>query len=253
MTSYAKAVKGSHGQFHKFQMCVASPVSISFPSFNMPVHGLRALGPLRDALAKEVNAATADYPDQLVIQMECAVENVSVSKIYTSIPSLGIGLNAFIASIFAWLFSWSIASTLCQFPHDVPTGIHLCYGSPNDTRIVTPSDVTPTVILANAIARRLKSKKRALSWLHIPFTESTESKQFSPLQKLQLSSSTVLYLGIVFNDGHNNNVQRLEEARKFTPKSLTIEGISTPCGMGRKTRQEAVCCMEEMHRLAEEF
>ncbi|KAI8616596.1 hypothetical protein BC830DRAFT_190017 [Chytriomyces sp. MP71] len=253
MPSYLKAMKSVFGHSVKYQMCIASPISISFPTYDMPFHGFNAIGPLRDALISEVNEAVEEYPGLLAVQIECAVENVTVSKIYTSVPALGIGLNAFIASIFAWLFSFSIAATICGFPEDVPTGLHLCYGSPNDTRIVTPPDVTPTVILANAIVSRLNSKKRSLSWLHIPFTESTESSQFAPLKGLQLPSTTQLYLGLVFHDSHDNNVKRLKEAQQFTPKNVTIEGVATPCGMGRKSQAEAIYCMQEMKKLAEEF
>ena len=120
-------------------------------------------------------------------------------------------------------------SRLCAaVPETVQLGFHLCYGDWGGRHQIDPSDCAAMVDLANAIAARAG---RDLTYVHMPVPIArNDHGYFAPLQDLELSSATEVYLGLVhLEDGVPGTRERISAARKYLPEF----GIAAECGLGR--------------------
>lgn len=112
-------------------------------------------------------------------------------------------------------------------PDDVDLGYHLCYGSPADEHLILPKDMGNLVEIANLIAA---GAKRRIDYIHMPVPDDrNDDTYFAPLEGLDLSDGTDLYLGCVHHGDAEGNVCKLETARKYT----TVAGVGAECGLGR--------------------
>ena len=120
-------------------------------------------------------------------------------------------------------------SRLCAaVPETVHLGFHLCYGDWGGRHQIDPSDCAAMVDLANAIAARAG---RDLTYVHMPVPIArNDHEYFAPLQDLELSSATEVYLGLVhLEDGVPGTRERISAAKKYLPQF----GVAAECGLGR--------------------
>jgi len=130
-------------------------------------------------------------------------------------------------------------------PHDVPVGVHLCFGNPANQRVITPPSSAPVVVLANAVAKAWP-EARPLDFLHLPIVDSTDPAYYEPLRRLKLPLTTRVIAGLVYEDGHAANAERLALATEvlgYTPD------VACACGMGRRTPEIARTLLDEMRAL----
>ena len=113
-------------------------------------------------------------------------------------------------------------------PPSVQLGYHLCYGDAGHRHFVEPTDVSKLVEVANELTSRLK---RPLNWIHLPVPKSRDDEAyFAPARKLNLSTDTELYLGLLHSDGVAGANKRIEAALRHIPAF----GVATECGFGRR-------------------
>ena len=132
-------------------------------------------------------------------------------------------------------------------PSDVAVGIHMCYGDYEHKHWKEPEDTAIMVELANSLVAR---GSRTLDWLHLPVPrDRDDDAYFSPLQALDISADTQLYLGLVHHtDGLEGGRRRMATAERH----VTGFGIATECGLGRRPPDTIADVMQLMAALASE-
>jgi len=222
----------------RYQMSVATPLSIAGIYFRTPRNIRRALGPMREGLRAEIAAAVETDRKSLVIQLDAPGEQAFVAITQRFAPPF--------ARAVARRMARQLAVLATDVPHDVPLGIHLCLGNANNRRGITPRTARPVVLLANECAAAFAGV-RPLDFLHIPLVNTSNPRHFAPLADLRLAKSTRLIAGLVYEDGHGANRDRLRlaaEALGFIPD------VACACGMGRRTPDVARLLLDELHSLA---
>jgi hypothetical protein len=123
----------------------------------------------------------------------------------------------------------SVARLSDPIPGAVELGIHLCYGDPGHKHIIEPKDMGLMTEVSNRFARTMR---RPINWIHMPVPKArSDDTYFAPLQNLNVSSGTDIYLGLVhLTDRLEGAKRRLEAATKF----ISAFGIATECGWGRR-------------------
>jgi hypothetical protein len=124
---------------------------------------------------------------------------------------------------------------ICQpIPDRVELGFHLCYGDFGAKHFLEPVDAGKMVELANAIAREVT---HAIAYFHMPVPIArTDDDYFRPFEKLLLSASTEIYLGLVHGaDGVEGTRRRIEVAGKYVKDF----GIATECGASADRRRRS--------------
>lgn len=223
----------------RYQMGVAPALSIGTAFFNKPFGVARAIAPLQAAIRAEIAEAVRLDRDALAVQIDAAFEQIFVALVQRVAPPF--------AQRVALRLARQIAACVAEVPPEVPVGVHLCLGNPGNRRVVTPSSSKPVVLLANALAQ-VWPAGRPLDFVHIPIVDSPDPRHYEPLRGLTLPPTTRLIAGLVYEDGHDANTERLALASQhlgFTPD------VACACGMGRRTPEVARALLDEMRRLAE--
>ena len=114
-------------------------------------------------------------------------------------------------------------------PRHVELGFHFCYGDFAHKHIVEPKDAGLMVSVANKL---LGQSERSVDWIHFPVPrERSDDAFFSPFAALSVPPETRIYLGLIhFTDGLLGARRRLAAAKKV----ITIFGVATECGFGRR-------------------
>jgi hypothetical protein len=224
----------------KYQMSVASALSVASMFFRNPLDIKRIIGPMRDGLQAEIAAAVEKDRGALVVQLDAPGEQAFVAAIERFAPPFAARVSRRMAR--------QIVEHVRNVPEDVLLGVHLCLGDANNRRGITPRTASAIVRLANDCFTEFEGVRR-LDFLHIPLVDTDDPRHFAPLKNLRLPESTRLIAGMVYEDGHDANQTRLShttEALGFTPD------VACACGMGRRTPDVARVLLDEMVLLANE-
>ena len=134
-------------------------------------------------------------------------------------------------------------------------GMHLCMGDFNHKAYTTIGDVSPWVLLANAIARQWP-QGRIFEYLHAPFAAAElpppdDEAFYAPVADLALPEGTRFVAGFI----HEN--LDLERHRTLLRRIESLYGhevdLSSSCGLGRrKDPQEAWDAMAQARALIED-
>lgn len=179
-----------------------------------------------NAALDEIRIITAMEPQQVIYQLEIPLETFLVAKTPGRLqPKIAARL----------------ARCIGAFIDATPSGsrwiVHLCVGDPHGKPLVTLPDVSPLVILANALDQAWPHRTHTLDAIHFPFASGTMSAPtglqfYGPLVGLNISNLTHCLAGLVTlgADGHG------QRCALDTIENLTGQpwGISTPCGLGRR-------------------
>jgi hypothetical protein len=129
--------------------------------------------------------------------------------------------------------------------------IHLCVGDPHGQPLVTPTDVGPLVVLANAIAAHWPAD-HTLDAIHFPFadgthTAPTNAAYYWDLRYLEVPDEVDLLAGVVTAE---QGVEFTQAALDLIDHQMYLQwGVSTPCGLGRKPNA-VIPILEKMAELA---
>jgi hypothetical protein len=145
-----------------------------------------------------------------------------------------------------------VANLARNAPEGARFGVHLCLGDLNHRALGRLSDVAPLVALANAIGS-LWPVGRPLEYVHAPFAAAEQAPPASPewysaLRKLRLPADTRFVAGIAHED------QELTVQRGLV--SMLDEligdrvGVSTSCGLGRRTPEAAAKALDRVRELS---
>jgi hypothetical protein len=212
--------EGKLPQHLRLQVSLPAVNSVCAPA-NFPVAGdLDIVRPgFTAAMKAEVATLTAKIPQRdLAIQFDLARETIEASG---GVP--GIATDASIEAS-----TVQIRALAPSIPEEVQLGYHFCFGTMGGWPRFSPSDLGPTVKLANAV---VAASKRRVDWIHIPVLPDVKDEFFAPLAGLKASGARV-YLGMVHT--MQNYAERMRMARKYLPDF----GVGAYCGFGREAPSE---------------
>jgi len=145
-----------------------------------------------------------------------------------------------------------VAKLARQAPEGARFGLHLCLGDMNHRALGRMSDTGPLVALTNAIVAAWPAG-RALEYVHAPFAAAeepppTDPGWYAPLRRLRLPSPTRIIAGVAHED------QDLATQHQIVQliDGLVGEraGVSTSCGLGRRTPDAATRALRRIGDLA---
>ncbi|KAK5112407.1 hypothetical protein LTR85_011516 [Meristemomyces frigidus] len=119
---------------------------------------------------------------------------------------------------------------------DVRLGFHFCYGDLGAKHLTEPEDVSLIVEVATALRQRVA---RRIDWMHMPVRKDrTDEAYIAPLANLLplLDPETDIYLGLVHASDDDDTRARLASAQKVLGERRF--GISTECGLGRRSEKD---------------
>lgn len=216
--------------------------------FDMALFTLGPTGPLLHrwpftvATLREIHAIHRRGAGDVVFQIEVPAELVAVAQ--TPGP-LQPALAAYLARGIAFLGA--------RAPEDARFGIHLCLGDMNNRALGEMGDVRPLVVLSNAIVSRWPAG-RTLEYLHVPLAAGQDPPPllpgyYEPLGQLDVPAGTRLIAGLVHED------QSLDAQEWVLGQVETLVGgrvdLAAACGLGRRSRDDALEVMRQTDRLCE--
>jgi hypothetical protein len=191
-----------------------------------PAGAVRWRRPFTEATLAEIRQVAAITGPQTLFQIEVPAELVLLAKAPSQArPALAKALARFVTGLAA------ASPTGSRF------GVHLCLGDMNNRAFGRMSDVTPLVLLANAITSRWPDG-RPLEVLHAPFAAAnvpatTDRAFYEPLTLLRVPDGTRFAAGFAHE---SQSLDDQLEIRSIIEGHLDREVvISAACGLGRRS------------------
>jgi len=226
-----------------YQASVPTDFTLSFAALGPqgPLQNKRAF---TQATLRDIQAIHELTGDKALIQLEAAAELTLLAKAQPFQVMIERALR----------LGKGIASLARQSPEGARFGVHLCLGDLHNKADAQPHTTAPLVTLANALARHWP-QGRTLEYIHGPLAAgdippSTNEAFYEDLGKLALGPHTAFYAGFVHEAptlGQQQTTKRIIEQALGHP----LAGVSTACGLGRRTRAVANVLMERAVLLAE--
>ena len=205
-----------------------------------PAGALRHRRPFTEATLAEIRDVGAISGSQTLFQIEVPAELVLLTKAPApSRPGL------------ARLLATSITGLAAATPPGTRFGVHLCLGDMNNRAFGTMHDVSPLVLLANAILRRWPPGRR-LDILHAPFAAAdqpatTDRAFYEPLSKLALPAEVRFAAGIAHE---SQSLAEQVRIRSIIDDHLQREVvIAAACGLGRRSAADGRAVLERTAKL----
>jgi len=221
---------------------VGLPGDLDMALFTLgPVNAFRHRRPFTAATVAEIRAIHAEAGDDVVFQIEIPAELVMVAR--TPAP---------LRRMAARIMARGVANLARSAPQGARFGVHLCLGDLNHRALGRMSDLAPLVALGNAIGS-IWPTGRPLEYLHAPFAAAdqvppTSPDWYSALRKLRLPAGTRFVAGIAHED------QELTVQRGLVSMLDQLiggcVGVSTSCGLGRRTPEAAARALDRIRELS---
>lgn len=208
-----------------------------------PVDGLRHLRPFTEMTLREVREVKDTVGDDTVFQIEVPLELVLMIK-----------APARVRPLLAARLAEGVLRIARNSPAGTRFGVHLCVGDLNNRPLAEMDDVSPLVLLANAVARRWP-QGRPLLYVHAPFAAADQPAPvrpdyYAPLRDLDLPAGVDLVAGFV------HERQDLTDQRRIRDQVDELVGrqvdVAAACGLGRRSREAAERNLEQTAALAED-
>ena len=205
-----------------------------------PTGPVRHLRPFTEALAITMHQVWELLGDDALFQIEVPAELVLLAR-----------APARARAAAAALLARRIAALAQGAPEGARFGVHLCLGDMNHRALGQLTDTAPVVLLANALAARWPAG-RPLEYVHVPLAAAdnppTEDAAFyQPLSGLRLGPEVRLIAGFAHEDQ--------DPAAQFRIRGVVEDavgrpvGISTSCGLGRRTPAAALAALDRIKLL----
>jgi hypothetical protein len=232
---HAAAVRESFPQFESARFDAAEPGlqfqqgvpgDFDLATFTLgPAGALRHRTPFTEATLREINEVGAITGARTLFQIELPVELVLLAK---APPPARPAL--------ARLLARSITGLAAAAPVGTRFAVHLCLGDMNNRALATMTDVSPLVLLANAITRSWPVG-RPLDVLHAPFAAAdrpatTDPAFYAPLRGLEIPELTRFAAGFAHESqafGEQLAIRSIIEDR--LDREVVI---AAACGLGRR-------------------
>ncbi|SER24025.1 hypothetical protein [Microlunatus flavus] len=225
-----------------FQASVPGDFDTAFFTLG-PVDGLRNLRAFTEMTLREVREVKETAGDDTVFQIEVPVELVMMIK-----------APARVRPVVASRLAEGILRIARNSPAGTRFGVHLCVGDLNNRPLAEMEDVSPLVLLANAVTRRWP-EGRPLLYVHAPLAAADQpapvrADYYAPLRDLELPVGVDLVAGFV------HERQDLADQRRIRDQVDDLVGlqvdVAAACGLGRRTREAAERNLAQAAALAED-
>lgn len=224
----------------RFQFGIPGALALAFFSLG-PWQGLRYRQSMDDQLVEECNRICSLAGDDVVLQLELPVELGIVLQtprpLQRAVARLMTGwINRFVGRL---------------LPH-TRLGVHLCFGDLNNRPYTRADDTDPLVLFCRELLRSWPPR-RTLEYIHLPLAMANEAPPltedfYRPLRKLSVPEETRIIAGIVheaWDDEDHWKILSMVEENVRRPV-----GVSSSCGLGRRSPDVALALMQRMARLA---
>ncbi len=247
---HAAAVRESFPQFEQARFAAAEPRlqfqqgvpgDFDLAMFTLgPAGALRHRTPFTEATLREINEVAAVTGAGTLFQVEVPAELVLLAK---APPPARPAM--------ARLLSRSITGLAAAAPVGTRFAVHLCLGDMNNRAFGTMKDVSPLVLLANAITKSWPVG-RPLDVLHAPFAAAdqpatTDPSFYEPLRSLKIPESVRFAAGFA----HESQAFADQVAiRSIIEERLGREVvIAAACGLGRRPDAAGLAVLERTAEL----
>jgi hypothetical protein len=217
------------------------PGDLDMAMFVFGPRGVYKRRPFTEATLEEIRQVYERAGRDVVFQIEVPVEQVFVAKMPGPLQSL---MARFMAK--------GIANLARRSPRGARFGIHLCVGDMNHKSLIRMKDSRPIVLLANAIAARWPDDTSPLEYVHVPFSAAgvappSDVAWYRALEKLDIPGHVRLVAGFAHAE------QTIEEQRRIRDRIERLArrrvDVSTTCGLGRSSPDDAKAAVERIVEL----
>ena len=208
-----------------------------------PAAGLRHLRAFTEMTLREVREVKELAGDETVFQIEVPVELVMMIK-----------APARVRPLLASRLAEGMLRIARNSPAGTRFGVHLCVGDLNNQPLAEMDDMSPLVLLANALVRRWPAG-RDLLYVHAPLAAADKPAPvrpgyYTPLRHLDLPAEVDFVAGFV------HERQGLDDQRRIRDLVDDLLGhpvqIASACGLGRRPRDAAERNLAQTAELAED-
>ena len=153
--------------------------------------------------------------------------------------------STWLQSVLASVLASRLAGLAREAPRGARFGVHLCLGDMNHEALGRLKTASPIVALVNAVARAWP-EGRPLEYIHVPFvsgssTAPTDPRFYAPLKHVKLPEQTRFVAGLVHEEWTAEQTRPV--LRPLEQALGRRVDIAAACGLGRRTRDEAVHVM----------
>lgn len=217
------------------------PGDFDLAMFTLGMGGaLRHRRPFTEATLREIHGVQVITGPDTLFQIEVPAELVLLAKAPARVrPRL------------ARVLSRSITGLAAAAPAGTRFAVHLCLGDMNNRAFGTMRDVSPLVLLADAITSGWPAGRR-LEVLHAPFAAAdspatTSASFYEPLRQLRLPAEVRFAAGFVHEA---QELGRQLEIRDLIESRLGREVmVAAACGLGRRDEPAARANLERTAEL----
>lgn len=229
----------------KFQVGIPAPLDLALFSFGEAAFSDPSLiEACTAATAREINAIAAIGGDDVVFQLETVAGLLTVAQAPSDQQSAAVERSA-----------GTLLDLVSRMPAGTHVGFHLCLGDFNHESMGNMSDVTPVVLVANALAAGWPDSY-FLDYIHGPFAAASDppvadESFYEPLRDLQLPDDVRFIAGFLHEKlDHDAHRELLERIERLAGREVDI---AASCGLGRRdTPEEAFEQMRETKDLIED-
>lgn len=212
-----------------FQVGIPAPLDLSADTFGYDVgFEPRYLGPSFAATLSQVNKIAAAGAD-VVFQLETPAALIAVA-------SAAEHAGASAAAGTAQQAGASLAQVAAATPPGTRFGVHLCLGDMNHKAYTEIPDISPAVLVANALTAAWPAD-RPLEFIHVPFAAAQEPPTFDeafyqPLSQLDIPGSIRFVAGCIHESlSPGKQVELLRLIESHVGREVDV---AAACGLGRR-------------------
>jgi hypothetical protein len=236
-----RVLRENHGRPDlRFQVGIVAPIDLAIYAFGEAAFADPSiLDGWQVATVRDIAEIHAEAGDDVVFQLETVVALIAIAQAPDEAQP---GVAAQMAE--------TMLDTIRRSPAGARFGIHLCLGDFHHTAYGEMRDVTPLVLLANAIAAGFPDDK-VLEYVHAPFAAAKEApieaeSFYEPLRDLELPDDTRFIAGFLHEsldtEAHRELLARIE---RLVGREVDV---AAACGLGRRDSDEEA--FEQMRETA---
>ncbi|MEW2357124.1 hypothetical protein [Spirillospora sp. NPDC029432] len=238
-----RKIRAEHGlDGLSFQVGIPGDLDLALFSFG-PAGAFRYRRPFREALVREIGEVARWGRGDVLFQLEFPVELVMAA---TAPPPLRPAAARLLAS--------GMTRLAAEAPPRSRFGVHLCVGDLNNRALKRMRTTAPLVALARAVLRAWPAG-RDLEYVHVPLAAGEHPPVLDPRFYRDLGRLRDMPPGVRFVAGLAHEEQDLAEQRRILRgvEALLARdvAVSTACGLGRRSPENAARALERVVALAD--
>jgi len=257
---YATAFQSSRPVFRKLcmeygyphmvqQVGVASDLDLSMATFGKTLAAFKQKKTYTDALVREISSIHEQVVDPIgragvLFQIEMSFPVVLLN----TLPPL-------LRPLVADHLGRGIANLVRRCPFGALFGLHLCLGDYHHNAATHLEDMSPVVLLSNAIVRHWP-RGRQLAYLHLPMAHGDKPSPsdwegfYAPLRRLRAPEGTRVVAGFLHEHSSMSDLRWIRnEVNRMLGRPFDV---AASCGLGRRSVEDAALVMSQAAQLCSE-